>query len=276
MPRYRPNPTRNPSQHGTLPQRTLNYMANGAGQGNRNDELDHAAQQFRDAGYTQAEAEPRLLARGMADGLCEAECRRAINSGYSGPAREPAGHGGGNPASNGHNGAHSAPPPRPAPAGNPGGSSARTLPDPIPGGFAVLLDACFLPGEFVSLSGIILDPNGDRRPGKGEVLSVERWQQRVAQKPIHEIYRDPDGLYIRINPMSPGGKTDKDVTTFRHVLAEFDLDENGNQIPKISQYNALIDSGLPISAIIDSGGNRFMAGCGLMRRILISSRHVGK
>jgi RecA-family ATPase len=258
MPKYTQNRPRNPSGKGLLPQRTLDYLAHGAGKGNRNPELYHAAQQFRDAGYSQAEAEPRLIARGMADGLSEAECRKTIDSGYDGPVRQPAG----NPGGNG-NGSHTkvAPGPRPAPSSNPAGSAAgsaagsnaRTLPDPIQGGFGIILGACFLPGEYVSLSGIILDAGGLRRPGGGEVLSVERWQQRTAQKSIDQIYRDPDGLYIRINPMCPGGKTDKDVTAFRHVLVEFDLDSNGKRIPKISQYNALIDSGLPISVILDSG-----------------------
>jgi len=96
--RYRPNPTRNPSQHRTLPQKTLDYLAHGASKGNRNPELFAAAQQFRDAGYSQAEAEPRLLQRGMADGLSEAECLKTIASGYSQPARAPAGNPGGNGA----------------------------------------------------------------------------------------------------------------------------------------------------------------------------------
>jgi RecA-family ATPase len=53
--------------------------------------------------------------------------------------------------------------------------------------------------------------------------------------------------------MKTGGKSDVDVTNFRHVLVEFDLDEKGNPIPKELQFGALIDSGLPISCIIDSG-----------------------
>lgn len=252
MPRYRQNAPRNPSGHRTLPQRTLNYLANGAGKGNRNDELFAAAQQFRDAGYSQAEAEPRLIGRGMADGLSEFECRKAINSGFSQPSRAPAGSPTGGNGSGPHQ--QSAPPPKAAgQAARPAAAGTRTIPDPIAGGLSVLLGACFLPGEFVSLSAIVVDPGGLRRPGSGDVLAVERWQQKLAQKTIAEIYPDPDGLYIRINPMVPGGTSDKDVTAFRHVLVEFDLDENGSRIPKISQYCALIDSGLPISVILDSG-----------------------
>jgi RecA-family ATPase len=256
MPRYRPNPTRNPSQHRTLPQRTLDYLAHGAGKGNRNDELFNAAQQFRDAGYSQAESEPRLIGRGMADGLPEFECRKAINSGYSQPARAPAGHPASGNGTQVHNAPHqqrTAPKSVPSASAAANGTAARTLPDPIAGGLSVLLGICFLPGEYVSLSGIVVDAGGMRHPGGGDTFTVEQLQQQLAQRSIDQMYSDPDGLYIRMNPMCAGGKSDKEVTSFRHVLVEFDLDENGSRIPKISQYNALIDSGLPISVIIDSG-----------------------
>jgi hypothetical protein len=60
------------------------------------------------------------------------------------------------------------------------------------------------------------------------------------------------------------GRADKDVTGLRHVLVEFDLDENGNRIPKITRYNALIGSAFPITAIIDSGDKSLLPGCGLI------------
>ena len=37
------------------------------------------------------------------------------------------------------------------------------------------------------------------------------------------------------------------------MLVEFDSDTNGNPIPKEIQYCALLDSGLPLAAILDSG-----------------------
>jgi hypothetical protein len=78
--------------------------------------------------------------------------------------------------------------------------------------------------------------------------------EQIAKQWITEIYPNHrDGLFIRINPLKPAGKTDKDVTAFRHVLVEFDLDSRGNRIPKELQYGALLESGFPISAILDSG-----------------------
>jgi len=37
------------------------------------------------------------------------------------------------------------------------------------------------------------------------------------------------------------------------VLVEFDCAKDGNRVPKEIQYQALVDSGLPIAAILDSG-----------------------
>ena len=53
--------------------------------------------------------------------------------------------------------------------------------------------------------------------------------------------------------MQPGGRTDKEVAAYRHVLAEADLDEDGNSFSLESQYEAFVRSGLPISAITSSG-----------------------
>ena len=46
--------------HAPLPQITLDYLSHGASNGNRNRALFDAACQFRDAGYSQAEAEAEL------------------------------------------------------------------------------------------------------------------------------------------------------------------------------------------------------------------------
>jgi Primase C terminal 1 (PriCT-1) len=55
-----------------LPTATRDYLANGAAVGNRDNALFAAACQFRDSGYSQAEAESRLIVRAVADGLSEA------------------------------------------------------------------------------------------------------------------------------------------------------------------------------------------------------------
>jgi Protein of unknown function (DUF3987) len=77
---------------------------------------------------------------------------------------------------------------------------------------------------------------------------------------IDQLYpMNRDGLFLRINPMKGQNKRDVDVAVFRHLLVEFDLDQNSNPIPKELQYSWLIDSGLPITAILDSG-NRSIQG----------------
>ncbi|HML23756.1 MAG TPA: primase C-terminal domain-containing protein [Aggregatilinea sp.] len=82
--------------HAPLPQVTLDYLASGASNGNRNRTLFDAACQFRDAGYTQNEAEAQLVLRHVADGAGneqpatrEREARATITSAYQQAARDP-------------------------------------------------------------------------------------------------------------------------------------------------------------------------------------------
>ncbi len=82
--------------HAPLPQVTLDYLARGASNGSRNRALFDAACQFRDAGYSQAEAEVELIARHIADGVGnenpagrEREARATITSAYHQSPRDP-------------------------------------------------------------------------------------------------------------------------------------------------------------------------------------------
>lgn len=82
--------------HAPLPQVTLDYLTRGASNGSRNRALFDAACQFRDAGYSQAEAEAQLIARHVADGVgnenpvgCEREARSTIASAYQQTPRDP-------------------------------------------------------------------------------------------------------------------------------------------------------------------------------------------
>ncbi|MBK8027016.1 MAG: hypothetical protein IPK19_37925 [Chloroflexi bacterium] len=72
-----------------LPDRTQAYLARGAAPGSRNAELLAAACQFRDAGYSQTDAERELVPRHVADGCTEAEALATIRSAYSRPPRDP-------------------------------------------------------------------------------------------------------------------------------------------------------------------------------------------
>jgi hypothetical protein len=158
-----------------LPQRTRDYLDHGAATGCRNDELFHAAGQFRDAGYLVDEAHGHLTGRAIADGLSEAEARTTINSAYAHQPRDPIG---GNSAY-GVNGATSFqsstlksqaqkeeeepnPPPQPQP-----------LPDPIPKGLVVMLETCFEPGERIGISDTTPNAAGEHKPGPGDVKTRE-------------------------------------------------------------------------------------------------------
>ena len=148
MPRYHSN-----TEIERLPRRTLDYLERGAPEGSRNAELFDAACQFRDAGLPTGEAESQLIARALADGLSESEALHTIRSAYRREPREAAGEG-------------SSPslPSRPtdsaaksANAANAANASKviplpRPLPEPAEDGFLKLLDAAFLPDEFVAIA----------------------------------------------------------------------------------------------------------------------------
>ena len=72
-----------------LPKRTLEYLAHGAPEGQRNEELLQASAQFRDAGCCQSEAESQLLPRAIRDGLTEREALQTIRSAFSKSPRTP-------------------------------------------------------------------------------------------------------------------------------------------------------------------------------------------
>ncbi|MEE4210113.1 MAG: hypothetical protein V2I43_12695, partial [Parvularcula sp.] len=87
------------------------------------------------------------------------------------------------------------------------------------------------------------------------VLTRDQWLERSQRKGgIGKVFTGKHGLYVRVNPVeraSNGG--DKAVTAFRHCLVE------GDTIPKPEQERILRESGLPIAAMIDSGGKSIHA-----------------
>jgi RecA-family ATPase len=228
---------------GPLPKRTLEYLVNGAHPGSRNNELFEAALQFRDAGYTFDECWPRLFERASKDGLSEPEIRKAIESSFKTGPRSPIG----GPVPSVPNGPGGSANGQSAPSASVGG--AFSLPDPLPDGFRQLLEAAFEPEEYVALSEAVPDASGTLAPDAGQTLKRDKWIEAY----VRGIFPNQRGVYLRINPMKPGGKSDKEVSAYRHALVEFDLDENGNRIPLETQYEAAIRSNVPITAITFSG-----------------------
>ena len=237
-----------------LPRKTLDYLAGGAPEGSRNGELFDAACQFRDAGYRRDEADAQLLPRAAADGLSEAETLHSIESAYSQQPREPVLRG-------------SVPPPAcvtsPAPrntAPRPIAPTTAALPEPLEDGFMKLLDHCFQPDEFVAIAPATENDEGEVVPSRGVTLARDEWKARAKAKGgIERCFTTTLGLFIRINPMQEGGAKNEHVAAFRHALVEFDRDEAGAVIPKDRQFGVIVGSGLPVSAVIDSGNKSLHA-----------------
>jgi len=88
-------------------------------------------------------------------------------------------------------------------------------------------------------------------PDAGVVLTREDWIEKMKGRGPGELFADSRkcGLYVRINPMPKRCRgLDSEVMNFRHVLVEFD------SIPLKEQWELLKQSGLPISAVVHSGG----------------------
>ena len=267
MPIYTQNKFKRSHAHQgpVFPQWVHDYLATGAPKGQRNPTLFAVSCQFRDAGISIDEAKPRLVARALADGLSEFEAIKAIGSAYAGDVRSPLGSNGANatagPASNGTTN-RSAPPPTPPPQQQQSTAPPPhpvPLPPPMPDGFRLLLEICFLPGEFVAIGEGSRSQNGNLEIDKGSTLPRERWIELALKKPLSAIRRTLEGVFVRVNPMKSGCGNDKDVTAFRHLLIEFDWDSNHHRIPKEIQYAYFLNSGLPISAITDSGNKSLQA-----------------
>jgi RecA-family ATPase len=226
-----------------LPRRTLEYLQRGASEGMRNAELFDATCQFRDAGHSFEDTESQLLARALGDGLTEAEARQTIRSAFNRTAREPA---------------------DPKAAKRPRASlpsrKGPGMPKPVDDGFIRLLDTCFQDDEYVAIAPAAENEEGEVMPRRGVTLTVADWKAKVAKKGgIDRCFGTKLGLFVRINPMRQHGARNDDVTAFRHVLVEFDRDESGKVIPKEEQFHAIVASGLPVAALLDSGNKSLHA-----------------
>jgi hypothetical protein len=238
-----------------LPPVTIAYLQYGAAEGQRNAAAFSAAIQFRDAKKSFDEANTAILPRAVADGLPEHEARTAIRSAYSRPPREPIG----GPCLS----ALSLPllrytrpqqrrvyPKRPD-----GVIEPLPLPEPMRDGDRVIVENCFQQFEFIAI-GTTNYWNGSFAPDSGTTYERDAFLRHLDKfngvSGMHWL-NDPHGTFLRINPLRDNGRRDDDVTAFRHVLVEFDKDSLSNPIPKELQYAYLIDSHMPLAAIIDSG-----------------------
>ncbi len=124
--------------------------------------------------------------------------------------------------------------------------------------FELFLKACFAPEDIVSIAPAVLHEGETRaipEHGGVNVLTRDEWIARTNEKGgISRVFSGTAGLYVRINPVAlKSSGADKDVTRLRHVLVESD------KLPKSDQERLLRESGLPIAALIDSGGSSIHA-----------------
>jgi RecA-family ATPase len=231
-----------------IPKVTQDYLEFGAPEGQRNDSLLAAACQLRDAGYSVDEAEDILIIRGQTDGLTSSEAMRTIVSAFKREPRDPL------PGKRNYTLKHRQPVEQSLKIDPIIDAPPKPLPVAIEGGFHKFLEACFNPGEFVSIGCGVETEDGRIVPDSGVTMPREEWGRRMANyKHGVASYNGKLGVYVRLNPMQKEGDSDHHVSKFRHCLVEFD------SIPKDQQYGAILESGLPISAIIDSGGKSIHA-----------------
>lgn len=113
--------------------------------------------------------------------------------------------------------------------------------------FIAFLKAAFAEKEIVCICN---DLNEEGKPqSAGSFLSREAWIERFAREGSPLLVPGM-GAFVRINPFVPNdySGSDKAVTSYRHVLVEMDVAD------KETQKKILVDSNLPISVLIDSGG----------------------
>lgn len=95
-----------------------------------------------------------------------------------------------------------------------------------------------------------------RETGKGK---AGRWviaelREATSFKDVFPDYNEKAGIHFCINPVSRyGQRKNSDIRCFRHALVEYD------DIPKEEQVRRMLESGLPISSIVDSGGKSIHA-----------------
>ncbi|HPA19499.1 MAG TPA: AAA family ATPase [Verrucomicrobiae bacterium] len=246
-----------------LPASTQRYLAERTPEGERNAALFAAACQFRDAIATLGDTERALVPCAMRDGLSEAEARKAIRSAFKGSRREPIRHRfmdrGGQvtaPAIPQRNGdGH----PRPAKAiarrfSEP--AAAAALPEAREGLMATYLhfETAYGPEEQVAVCvGSMGEDGRDHPAGAGQTRTRDEWLALLASG-IDPWPREPGaGVFVRINPMLAGGKTDSDVAAFRHALLEWD------DLPIERQWPIIRHSRIPCTAVINSGGRSLHA-----------------
>src|ERR1700692_798741 len=121
------------------------------------------------------------------------------------------------------------------------------------------LERIFKPDETLCICLEAKQPDGSKKwipADSGNFAKLEKWKEVLSKYPhLDRKYEEPAGVWIRINPLNEGDTagSDKSVSDFRHCLVEFD------SLSKSDQWDIYKQSGLPIAAVIDSGGKSLHA-----------------
>lgn len=120
---------------------------------------------------------------------------------------------------------------------------------------ALQLEKLFLPDEYVCIVTRSKMTSLDKwtPADRGKLYNVGnlivKLRNTAKFESVFEYYNPKAGIWFCANPITPKGKrSDKDVVAFRHVLVEYDSGL------KDAQMKNLMQSGMPITTITDSGG----------------------
>lgn len=134
-------------------------------------------------------------------------------------------------------------------------NSKQPLPSPMDDGARKLIRAAFREGEGIRIVHGVIDEDGNDPPGSSGVsLTREAWLARLDSTNGHIndgkgffLSEGNPGVHIGINPIEPKQSLEKSLTAFRHALLEFD------HLEKEKQWDIIVQSNLPVTAVIDSG-----------------------
>ena len=130
----------------------------------------------------------------------------------------------------------------------------ESSPAQIPGEeFVAFLKAAFVQDEVVCICNDVSDEG--KPQSTGSFLTREQWIERFSGPDSPLLSPAGMGAFVRINPFIANDYSgaDKAVSSYRHVLVEMDASA------KEEQRRILVDSGLPITVLIDSGGKSIHA-----------------
>lgn len=229
--------------------RVDNFLNYGAPEGQRNVELFACACQVRDNGGSEGEAMSLLESKALSIGLTKTEVEKSISSAFAKAAREPAKNPNGDKPKSGGVLTYERKRYRVK-------IKADAMPKPMPDGTRQFLKAAFENDEFVCIvPADIVD--GKSRPNfKTRTESLQDWLKLLDEHSgeFDSIKQAEGGMFIAINPLRDKDLGRKVINCgLRHCLVEFD----GGEL--IDQWQTFVETNLPITAVIYSGGKSLHA-----------------